>query len=1773
MNTTFRTIDWINRVRRLSGGQPVWQVLGTLLISCCAAFSGVAHAAGCGPEPGGPPTSCAGSSVASTGGNGGPSAGAGNPINVITGNKYQREEDLPALPGVLGLEIVRHYNSAYSKPGSPNGPMGREWKLSYETELFDKNGRIQVLQADGGRIIFNRDPSNPSLCSTLLPANGRMTVLPRPNGAVEYTWTWTNGRRLHFNSAGKLERIVAPTGEEVDLYYRGDNTLAKVVDPQGRSLTLNYLDREHARANDRFRGVQYIDSPAGRFSYEYGSVLPKGRVQFDERNLLANMVRATLPSGYRPDQKTQPPGSQEAAGRSVSRVYHHEDPRFPWLLTGISVETAGADGKPVSTRFATFGYDGNARANLSTHANNVDKVTLDTREGGKTVLTNSLGQQTVYRYAIIGEQHRMLEVRGAGCSTCGETNVRYGYDRLGQLTETTKLDFNGAPISTTRSELDKLGRTVRVGKVDYQNGKPGAVQWLLRLEYLGDSGAPVVIARPSVVPGRELQTRITYNDSGQPLSETDIGWVPTYDGQQAAGALERTTTYRYAVINGRSLLTRVDGPLANGKTNSPLDSDVTVFEYDNVADADNGKKVAIAPRKLEKYDEHTQRRDGLLTRIIVPGNLTTEVLERDAALRPTKLRTTDGDLVQLATIRNNWRGAPEDLDLTAGTMRRHLHYDYNADGQIAAVTQPGNLRSLFQYDQAGRITRLVLPDGSGLAIARDTEDRTAGIARYGDMGPAAAEALASTRFDYDRAVDKPGRLTRIVDTLGLVKNYRYNDAGQVIAITNALGTTTALGYDAEGLLASRTDAAGSANAAALRLAYDKAGHATDIAAANGVKTLRRYDDFGHKVFEADPDRGVNLYRYDAAGRPVARIDETLATTRYTYDNAGRLLAVGKDKIANLLQYQYRGSKLASMLSTTDGNPAHTAERLDYQYDAMGQLIRETRWLANVGQKAGATRAGLAGLRFVTANEYDEAGRLVRQTLPDGHSVRYRFTPAGDAVRQKEDARYRPGQLEAILFDDHVVVDNIEQTIVGGMTGYTMGNGMRQQIQLDRRGRIEQLRTLSRSAASDASWWRRTMAWFSSDKEATNATLYSQHNRYDEAGRLVQVDHQVASMERDRPAAARREGYAYDRLDRLTGIVGNDGTDTYFGYDTVGNRIAESNSPAQAGVQRTGAQTADTGRREFHYANNSNWLLAATESSDGPVATARPLRDAWLYHPTGVPLAQLQRQGGGAASNRRTVYNSDKRPVAIYDNDRLVARYHYNTLGERIAKTVFPARPALTPIAFAREPADGATTYSLYRDQRLAAETDGLGHITAHYIYLYGKPVAKIEMEANTHITHRLLKAITMRSEDAPSDRLPRIYAIVTDHLGTPQQVVDEQRQLVWQALTAPFGLAHVTFAADGSNGKPFEMNLRLPGQVYDAETRLHYNYLRDYDPALGRYLTPDPMGQAGVNPYAYVSDNPLTNVDPLGLYQIDVHYYMTFFLAITAGVDKDTARRIALATQYIDENPVTEPMLPNGIHPGSLLVNQPALDRYHFVQDGYDPPRTIAESAYRFAIGVDLQSYMDRRIVNPGSPQLARLLNASNFAKTDPNANCHSSAQLFGEYLHALEDTFAHRDRFNNSYSSTTFGLGTGHLTGGENPDYTYNHDVIGLPGDGLWANNESRTLEMEKEVFAKLKTFSNPANHQESSLDTIAYTLKTFNATHAQFGSANFPEKIAILNSALKYLGYQGIDIAYGTGADAYNTSDARKNREDALNKLKPADYVGTILPQGAAPLPGAKK
>ena len=170
---------------------------------CCALACPAAPGQTCAPATPSPASQSLGVAV---------NLGADNPINVINGNKYQREEDMPALPGVMGLEIVRHYNSALSGPQDWTVRIGRGWRLSYETRLAATPHTIEVLQADGARLLFSRDALRPALATPDDPAHGVVTVR-RGCAGDEYLWRWADGRELSFNHQGQLMQIKAATGE------------------------------------------------------------------------------------------------------------------------------------------------------------------------------------------------------------------------------------------------------------------------------------------------------------------------------------------------------------------------------------------------------------------------------------------------------------------------------------------------------------------------------------------------------------------------------------------------------------------------------------------------------------------------------------------------------------------------------------------------------------------------------------------------------------------------------------------------------------------------------------------------------------------------------------------------------------------------------------------------------------------------------------------------------------------------------------------------------------------------------------------------------------------------------------------------------------------------------------------------------------------------------------------------------------------------------------------------------------------------------------------------------------------------------------------------------------------------------------------------------------------------------------------------------------------------------------------------------------------------
>jgi RHS repeat-associated protein len=112
-----------------------------------------------------------------------------------------------------------------------------------------------------------------------------------------------------------------------------------------------------------------------------------------------------------------------------------------------------------------------------------------------------------------------------------------------------------------------------------------------------------------------------------------------------------------------------------------------------------------------------------------------------------------------------------------------------------------------------------------------------------------------------------------------------------------------------------------------------------------------------------------------------------------------------------------------------------------------------------------------------------------------------------------------------------------------------------------------------------------------------------------------------------------------------------------------------------------------------------------------------------------------------------------------------------------------------------------------------------------------------------------------------------------DHLNTPRLVANQSGQTVWRwDQQEPFGVNPADENPSGLGA--FDLPLRLPGQYFDKETNLHYNYFRDYDPAIGRYIQSDPIGLlGGINTYSYALNDPLVLLDATGL-RVELNGYV-----------------------------------------------------------------------------------------------------------------------------------------------------------------------------------------------------------------------------------------------------------------------------------------------------------
>jgi RHS repeat-associated protein len=286
-------------------------------------------------------------------------------------------------------------------------------------------------------------------------------------------------------------------------------------------------------------------------------------------------------------------------------------------------------------------------------------------------------------------------------------------------------------------------------------------------------------------------------------------------------------------------------------------------------------------------------------------------------------------------------------------------------------------------------------------------------------------------------------------------------------------------------------------------------------------------------------------------------------------------------------------------------------------------------------------------------------------------------------------------------------------------------------------------------------------------------------------------------------------FFYDDLDRLWKSTDLSGTPLFtYTYDANGNRTG---------------QVAPAGTTTYSYGSGTDRIAQATGAGAKHYA-----HDAFGSRIWAGPSAYA-----GTPSH---IYDQGNRLVEVRDpvTHAVLGEYTYDAMGRRVRKV-----------------AGGATTLYFY---------DAAGHLVESQ---------DLSTSPATRRSYVFVEDEPMGVVDQPPSGAPVFSWIHTDRLGTPLAVTSTPStgaaQVIWRATYEPFGLATPHGDPDGDM-QSFVLDLRFPGQVYDAESGGHYNWNRDYDPALGSYASMDPLGlKAGLNPFRYAFANPLTWTDVEGL--------------------------------------------------------------------------------------------------------------------------------------------------------------------------------------------------------------------------------------------------------------------------------------------------------------------
>ncbi|MEU9763250.1 putative T7SS-secreted protein [Streptomyces sp. NPDC047987] len=738
-----------------------------------------------------------------------------------------------------------------------------------------------------------------------------------------------------------------------------------------------------------------------------------------------------------------------------------------------------------------------------------------------------------------------------------------------------------------------------------------------------------------------------------------------------------------------------------------------------------------------------------------------------------------------------------------GAVTRFEHDRFH---RLLSVTDPLGHVTRSTYDELGRLTSVVRPDGRELT------------ADYNDLGlpvrVRGADGLV-TRQTYDER----GNRTSVTDASGATTTYTYDEAGHVTSVTDALGNTTRISSDAAGLPTGITDPMGATShvvrdgfgrpavltdplGAVTRLEWNVEGKLSRRIDADGSTQSWAYDGEGNCLTHTDALGAVSHFEYTHFDRMAARTGPDGVRYEFAYDPALRLTQVLNPQG---LTWTYSYDAVGHLMSETDFDD----RTLAYERDAAGRLTARTDAL---GQTIRYQRDSLDRIVFkdaagvVTTFEYDVFDQLAQATGPETTLTRLRD---------------RHGRLKSETVNDRTV--SYEYDALGRRTSRRTPSGVHSAWAYDAAGRRTSLTTSGRTL---------TFEHDAAGRETARhiGSVISVASQYDVLGRLI--DQQVTDLDNN---SIQHRGYTYradghlagltdqlsgkksfelDRVGRVTAVHATNWTERY-AYDAAGNQT-QANSPSfHSGQEAVGPRsysgTAITHAGAVRYEHDALGRLTVRQKNR---LSRKP--DTWRYE-----------------------WDAEDRLASVITPDGAEWKYEYDPLGRRIRKR--------------RIDVDG-----LSGREEIVFAWDG--SILCEQVTYAEKASNFVALTWEHDGLHPLVQAERIISPDA-SQRIidERFFSIVTDLVGAPRELIDESGQVAWQARSALWG------ATAWKRESVAYTPLRFPGQYFDAETGLHYNLFRYYDPEIARYLSLDPLGlPPAPNPVAYVK-NPHVWADPLGL--------------------------------------------------------------------------------------------------------------------------------------------------------------------------------------------------------------------------------------------------------------------------------------------------------------------